>query len=265
MSTMMMKRLQTAVLALALLFVLGCGLSVAQEHAALQPQTPAQENAQQNPPQGAKGREAAEKTAYQGNMNTELAKASREAAAEGEETAQFKESPSVRFIASITGLSPKSAYWLAIAVNFAILAVLIVLFSKSKLPAMFRTRTGEIQRGIAEARKASEEANRRLANVESRLMKLDAEVAEMRVLAQKEAAVEEDRIRQATEEDKRKVVSSANAEIAAAAKLARRDLRAYTADLAIQLAEKRIRIDAETDRALVSNFVEQLNDGKNGR
>lgn len=259
----MMKRLLLPTILIVVLLACGSGLLIAQEKTTPPSQSASQQNAaaeQQAPASGkTTNNEGHQKKAPQPGIGAELAEASNEAAGEPEENAEFKESSSVRFIASITHLSLRSAYWLSIFLNFAILAVLVVLISKSKLPAMFRTRTGEIQRGIAEARKASDDANRRLANIETRLARLDADVAGMRAIAETEAAAEEQRLKQAAEEDKRKIVDAANSEIAAAAKLARRELKAYTADLAIALAGKRINIDAETDRALVSNFVDQLN------
>lgn len=236
----------SVVLILALLL---SGVALSQEHPARASQPQQQSRAAEH-----------QQTSTVGGQ---LAAASREAAGEGEGHQEFKESASVQFIASVTGLSLKSAYWVSIILNFVILAVLIVLISKSKLPAMFRTRTGEIQRGITEARKASEDANRRLALIEGRLARLDSEVADMRASAEKEAAVEEQRINQAAEDDRRKIVQSAEAEIAATAKMARRELKAYTAELAVALAEKRIHVDPQTDRALVRNFVEQLNEPGN--
>lgn len=213
--------------------------------------------------------QAADPSQRSGSVGEQLAEASQEAAGHGEGHQEFKESASVKLIARLTGLSLKAAYWVSIVLNFAILALLVVLISKSKLPAMFRTRTGEIQRGITEARKASEDANRRLAAIEERLARLDGEVSQMRAAAEKEVAVEEERITQAAEEDRRKIVQSAEAEIAATAKMARRELKAYTAELAIALAEKRIQVDPQTDKALVRNFVEQLNQpgasGKGGK
>lgn len=252
-----MKTTSRYLLALLLFLTLlfGAG-AVAQEHGSQQSQQPQHS-------------QATEQGRHSGSIGEQLAEASQEAAGEGEGHQEFKESASVKFIAHLTGLSLKSAYWVSIFLNFAILAVLIVLISKSKLPAMFRTRTGEIQRGIIEARKASEDANRRLAAIEERLARLDGEVSEMRAAAEKEVAAEEQRINQAAEEDRRKIVQSAEAEIAATAKMARRELKAYTAELAIALAEKRIQVDPQTDRALVRNFVEQLNQpgasGKDGK
>lgn len=248
----MMHRARYSGLLLIFLFVLWTGSALcAQEH-----EHPTQSETTAG--QGAKGHQSAQQPASQGSIGAQLAEASREAAGEGEENAQFKESPSVQLIAGITGLSLKSAYWLSIAINFAILAVLVVLISKSKLPAMFRTRTGEIQRGIAEARIASEDANRRLSEIEKRLSRLDAEVGAMKAEADREAAIEEERIARAAEDDKLKIVRAAESEIAAASKMARRELQTYAAELAVSLAEKRISVDADTDRAMVSNFVEQL-------
>jgi F-type H+-transporting ATPase subunit b len=200
--------------------------------------------------------------------NQQLAATSEKAAGEGEdETKVFKESPSVEWVAKHTGLSLRSAYWMLISLNFAIIAGLIIWGWKKNVPAMFRTRTENIRKNLDEARRASEDANRRLANIETRLSKLDGEIAEMRKNAEAEAIAEEQRIRAAAEEDRRKVIEAAEQEIDAAAKAARRDLKAYAASLAVSLAEKKIQIDRNTDQALVTRFVHDLarSGGKDGR
>lgn len=189
----------------------------------------------------------------------ELAKESREAAGEEkDETAEFKESASVRLLARTTGLSLKQAYWLSIVINFAVIAGLIIWVSRLKLPGMFRARTESIQKAMTEARQASEDARQRLMQVEARLARLGDEIAEMRAAADKEAAAEEVRIKAAAEEDARKIVEAAEQEITAAAKSARRELTAFAADLAVSLARKQIRVDTATDQELVRNFAEQL-------
>jgi F0F1-type ATP synthase membrane subunit b/b' len=80
----------------------------------------------------------------------------------------------------------------------------------------------------------------------------------MRNAAENDAAAEEARIQAAAEEDGRKIVESAQQEIAAAAKTARRELTAYAADLAVALAQKQIHVDAATDQRLVRNFAGEL-------
>ncbi len=189
----------------------------------------------------------------------QLSHKTREAAGEEkDDKAEFKESPSVQFVAKHTGLSNGNAYLLSILLNFAVIAGLIFWVARKYLPAAFSARTAAIQKAMQEAQKASEEARRRLAEIESRLMKLDGEIGMMRNAAEKEAATEEARIQAAAQEDARKIVESAQQEIAAAAKAARRELTAYAADLAIGLARKQIHVDAGTDQALVRNFAGEL-------
>ncbi len=246
--------------AVALLFLLG--IAIAQEKPAPHPSTSRAEHSQAQHPQkeaGQEHRSAGEKAESPGET---LAEASEEAAGEGSENAEFKQSASVRFLSRITGLKPQQAYWLAILLNFAVIAAAVIWFMRSKLPGLFRARTESIRKTMDEAQRASAEANRRLSEIENRLAKLDSEVAAIRAQAEADAAAEEQRIKAAAEEDARKIVESAAQEVEAASRLAQRELRSYAADLAISLAEKRIQVDATTDRALVDTFVGQL--GKNG-
>lgn len=234
---------------LALLMV-SCA-SLVSLHAQDQPAHPAQ----QQPASPEKKKQAQEPY----GPGRQLAHESNEAAGEGkDEMAEFKESASVRLIGRLTGLSLQQSYWLSIVLNFVVIAAVIVWAGLKYLPGMFRDRSTAIQKAMQEAQMASEEARRRLAEIESRLMKLDVEIAMMRDAAEKEGAAEEARIQAAVEEDARKIVISAEQEIAAAVKAARRQLTAYAADLAVGLARKQIRVDAATDQALVRNFAGQL-------
>ena len=189
----------------------------------------------------------------------QLVHESNEAAGEEkDEMAEFKQSASVRIVKKLTGLSLQQSYWLCMVLNFVVIAAAIVWAARKYLPGMFRDRSAAIQKAMQEAQMASEEARRRLADIESRLMKLDGEIGMMRDMAEKEGAAEEARIQAAAAEDARKIVASAEQEIAAAAKAARRQLTAYAADLAVGLARKQIHVDAATDQALVRNFSQEL-------
>jgi F-type H+-transporting ATPase subunit b len=193
----------------------------------------------------------------QSSLGQQLVKETREAAGEDDQS-QFKQSPSVRWVAQLTGLDLEHAYWVCVLLNFVVVAAAIYWLSRKKLPGLFRHRTASIQKAIEEARKASDDANRRLAEIEARLSRLDVEINAMRAAAEKEAAVEDQKIKAAAAEDARKIVESAEQEIAAAAKSARRELTAYAADLAVSLAKKQIHVDAAADQALVRNFAQQL-------
>jgi F-type H+-transporting ATPase subunit b len=198
-------------------------------------------------------------------MNGEPAKESREAAAEDDDQTQFKHSASVQTVAKLTGLSLDQAYWLCVVLNFAIVAGAVVYLSKKNLPGMFRNRTASIQKAMQEARQASEDASRRLGEIETRLSRLDSEIAGMRATAETEAVAEEARIKAAAEEDGRKIVESAEQEIAAAAKLARRELTNYAANLAVSLAARQIKVDPATDQALVQGFACELSPKSGGQ
>ena len=198
----------------------------------------------------------------------ELAKETREAAGEEEEeNANLKHSSMVQKLAKATGMSVHTAHMVALGFNFALIIFLIYWLSRKSVPLALRSRTESIQRALQEARAASQDANCRLADVETRLGKLDTEISQMRETAEKEAAAEEARIQRAAEEDMEKVTTAATQEIAAAAKQARRELTIHTADLALALARQQIRVDSETDQALVRNFAGQLSSdgGKDGQ
>lgn len=197
------------------------------------------------------------------DFNSQEVRESREAAGEEkDENDELKKSPAVRLVARATGMSLEQAYWLCLLLNFVVIAGAIVWLSRSRLPGMFRNRTASIQRAMEEARKASQEANQRLADIEARLAKLDTEIASIQTAAEEEGAREEARIKAASEEDARKIVEAAEQEVAAAAKAARRDLKAFAANLAVSLAQKQIRVDSATDEALVRSFADQLGTGE---
>ncbi len=194
-----------------------------------------------------------------GGPGRQLAHESREAAGEEkDETAEFKQSASVRLVSQLTGLDLQKSYWLSVITNFVVIAAILVWAGRKYMPGLFRDRTAAIQKAMQEAQKASEEARRKLAEIESRLMKLDVEIGMMRDAAEKEAEAEAARIHATALEDARKMVAASEQEIAAAAKAARRLLTAHAADLAVGLAQKQIHVDASTDQALVRNFAMQL-------
>jgi F-type H+-transporting ATPase subunit b len=243
----------------ALALVLAClaaGAVVAQEHAKepaqAQPEASAQQ-AQQPPvnPDTAASQELVKES-----------KAAEDAEAGHEENAEFKYSKMVGNLGRFIGLDARGMYWVSLAINFGFLALFFWMLLKSKLPQMFRDRTNTIQKALKEAQAASAEATARLSAIEARLEKLGSEVGEIKTNAEREAVVEEERIRATAEEDKHKVVSAAEAEITAIARSARHDLKSFAASLAVDIASRKIKVDDNTDQTLVRQFVGHL--GKDG-
>ena len=186
-----------------------------------------------------------------------------QSAEEEEENAQFKYARVVKFVAAKTGLSKEAAYWIFVIINFVILAAFLGWVVKKMLPNGFASRNAEIQKGIAEARKASAEANARLSEIEGCLARLDAEIAEIRTTAEADFSHEEQRIKAAAEQDAKNVIAAAEQEIAAATRVAQRELKSFVAGLAVDLAEKKIKVDDATDQALVHAFAAKI--GKDGQ
>src|SRR6202165_3243232 len=174
----------------------------------------------------------------------------------------LRHSASVKLIAKYTGLGIDKAYWLSVTLNFLILFAIAWILLRKLLPGLFQGRTEAIQKRLAEARKTTEEARRRLADVEGRLARLDTEIAQLRSEAEAGARAEEQRVLAAVEEERRRIVQTAEQEIAMTASAARRELKAFAAELAVDLAEKKIRIGQSADEALVREVAAQL--GKDG-
>jgi F-type H+-transporting ATPase subunit b len=144
--------------------------------------------------------------------------------------------------------------------NFAILAVALGYLASKHLPAFFAARTSEIQKGIAEAQQMKRDAEQRAAAMDARMSALGAEVEKLRAASQAEMQQESERIRAETAAEMKKLEEHTALEIESAGKTARRQLREYAADLALELAEKRVRarLDGATEAALVENFVNDL-------
>ena len=84
-------------------------------------------------------------------------------------------------------------------INFAIVALVILWVFGSVLPKKFRANAETISSAITKAAATKAEADKQLADAESRLAHLDQEVAELRATAQKEAGADAERIREILE------------------------------------------------------------------
>lgn len=251
------RSLFALILLSGLWLALACECITAQEQPGAQ--QPAQTSAQNSEAQPAQSGGQASENIHRLGVGGELAKEERIAEGdEQEEHSDLKHSAMVQKLAKLTGLSVHGAHLLALCLNFAIILFLFVWFGRKSLPAIFRARNESIRKALEEARRASEEANKRLADIENRLRQMDTEIGKMQASSAKEAEGEEARIKQAAEDDIRKVVEAAGQEIEAAAKQARRELSVHTADLAVALARKQINVDSNTDQALVRDFAAKL-------
>jgi F-type H+-transporting ATPase subunit b len=149
-------------------------------------------------------------------------------------------------------------------INLAIVVLAIGIPLFRFLPKYLRDRGEKISGEIDAARRQTEDANSRLSAVEAKLAHLDEEIARYRAEIEAEMRQDEERIKAALEEEKARIVASAEQEIGAAAAHARRGLRQFAGELAIERAVRQMTITPETDRALIAEFVKDAgNGGKN--
>ena len=148
--------------------------------------------------------------------------------------------------------------------NFAILVGLLGYMIKKSAPAFFQARTEQIQSAIVEAGKAKLTAEERVAEIERRLAGLAAELDSMKARARTEMASEGERIREETERHLANLQRQAEQEIESMTKAALKELKLYSADLALRMAENQVasRMTPETQHALTKAFVSDLQDGK---
>ncbi|MFI5095373.1 MAG: hypothetical protein ACHQIK_18205, partial [Candidatus Acidiferrales bacterium] len=145
-------------------------------------------------------------------------------------------------------------------INFAIVVgILIWLFAK-KLPAWFRGNAESISSAIAKATAAKEEAERQVREAEAKLAHLQQEIATLQAAAQHDTAAEAEHIRSTTQVDARKVGIAAQAEIEAAERAARLELKALAASLAVDGAESLLvkQLTPAAQESLVDTFVKSL-------
>ena len=186
---------------------------------------------------------------------------------EEDENDKYLHSTTVRALGAKVGLNAEQAATAFTVANFVVLAGLMGWFLAKALPKMFRDRNTSIQKQLVDARSATEDANARLSSVEGRLSKLDGEIAAMRAQAEKDSALDEQRIAASVEDERHKILAAAEQEITAATALAQRQIQQYAAELAIEQAARKLVVTAETDRLLVQSFAQRLtgDDSKKGQ
>lgn len=183
--------------------------------------------------------------------------------AETHELNEYRHAPIVQTIARIVHLPLETTARIFEVINFIILALAILIPLFKFLPRALQKRRHALNEHLNSARKMTEDANARLSAVEAQMAKLDEEIAAIRNRVEEESKQDEARIKAAIEEEKVRIVAAAEQEIDAASAHARRGLRSFAADLAIEQAAKQLELTAETDKALIAEFLHET--GKGGQ
>ena len=171
-------------------------------------------------------------------------------------SAQKPESAAQR-VAESRGVTEKGPNVLWGWANFVLLAGGLGYLIKKHAGPYFAQRSLEIGKGIADAEAARAASDAKIAEVDRRLANLQTEIETLRRTAQQEAEADAQRARRQAAAEMAKIQSHVAEEIASSAKSATLELRRYSADLALALAERKIaaRMSPETQDRLVGTFV----------
>jgi F-type H+-transporting ATPase subunit b len=144
--------------------------------------------------------------------------------------------------------------------NFGVLVLALGYMISKSAPQFFRARSEAIQRELAEAARMRQEAEARAARIEVRMASLDREIQHIRQEAQSEMAKERERILRDAEQHIARMRAHAEQDIEALSKRAAQRLKAEAAELAVALAEQRIRsrMSDRQEAELVYRFTRQL-------
>jgi F-type H+-transporting ATPase subunit b len=184
-----------------------------------------------------------------------------------DETSEFRHAPIVQTLGHALGVSTETAAQIFEVVNSGILIFVILFFLVRIVPKAIRIRTANIQKKLVEARQATEMANERLSAVEAKLTRIGEDIEAIRQQTERDLVEDEKRIKQSLEDERQRIVKSAEQEIESAGAAAKRDLKRFAAELAVDNAARRIQISAESDKAIVERFGRDLTSefGKGGR
>lgn len=150
--------------------------------------------------------------------------------------------------------------WVPRIVNLALVLGFLYFVLRKPMATFFETRRQAILADLEKAKREKEAAEAKLAEVEARLSRLDAEQQEIRAEAEREAEAEHARVAIRAQEEAGKISETAVREIDGALKAARADLQRFAAEKAVEVAESMIRAEMnEDDRSrLVDQYAEQL-------
>jgi F-type H+-transporting ATPase subunit b len=144
--------------------------------------------------------------------------------------------------------------------NFIILAGALGYMAAKQGGPFFNSRAAEIRKGIDDAERIKADSNAKIAAINAKLGRLDAEIVSMRESAANERRAFEQRLRDETGREIERIRAHAETEIESAGKSERIALQRYVAQLAMELAEAKVRarMNPNIEDALVQAFVNGL-------
>ena len=148
------------------------------------------------------------------------------------------------------------------AISFVLLAGFLVYLYRKRGSAFFNERSDTIRKSLEEGRQALERSQARLAEAEQKLAGLQDEVRTLKERAEADIAREQERMRQAADEEAHRIEEFARARILAATNSAKLELKDYAVKQALEQARGKIqqRMDEESRKKLLDLFLADLSE-----
>ncbi len=172
--------------------------------------------------------------------------------------------PIVKWTAQKFNTSVETASVIYQVLNFVIIFLLVVIPLARIMPKIFRKRSQTLGANLQEARKATEEANARLRAVEEKLAGLGDEIKKLQAQVEQESLEDEKRVKASLAEESARIAEHTEQELNVAVAHARRSLRHFAADLAIEQAARQLTLTPDADRALINEFIGNVADHDGG-
>lgn len=145
-------------------------------------------------------------------------------------------------------------------INFIILVGGLAYVLRKPLGEYLGSRSASIGKELEAGRKALEASQDQLRKVEEKLRGLEAEIAGFKASALRDMEAERERLEEASAEEAARILDAARVQMDNALRSAKLDLKSYTAQQSVALAEQliRARLDDAGRKRLVEQFVATL-------
>lgn len=145
-------------------------------------------------------------------------------------------------------------------INFAILAGILIFFTRKPFREFFKNRTANIEKSIKEATEAKELAEKTLAEVRERLKNTAQETGQIIEAAKRSGEKEKEALIAEGEHIKQKIVEQAKASIEFELEKAKQAIKSEAVLVAIEAAEKEIkkRLGQGEQKKLIDEYIGKI-------
>ena len=144
--------------------------------------------------------------------------------------------------------------------NFAVLVGVLVYFLRAPIAEYLRTRSAQIREALVTAAETRKAATAQLEEIQRQLASLPAELEALKKRGAEDTAAEEARIAETAKAERARLLEQTRREIDMRLRVARRELTEHAAQLAVRVAEDRIRrsITADDQVRLLDRYTAQI-------